>query len=77
MDEKMSLNSRFNVVEICFCDLQAPLIKKFYWFKTAKVVDSLRKFEKRRNFRRVLAIFLTDSNNSVTLSLMVKVDGED
>ncbi len=57
MDEKMSLNRRFNVVEICFCDLQAPLIKKFYWFKTAKVVDSLRKFEKRRNFRRVSAIF--------------------
>ena len=47
------------------------------YFKTAKVVDSLRKFEKRRNFRRVSAIFLSDSNKSVTLSLLVKVDGED
>ena len=36
--------------------------------KRQKVVDSLRKFEKRRNFRRVSAIFLLDSNNSVTLS---------
>ena len=57
MDEKMSLNRRFNVVEIYFTIYKPPLIKKIYWFKTAKVVDSLRKFEKNRNFRRVSAVF--------------------
>ena len=31
------------------------------YFKTVKVVDSWRKFEKRRNFRRVSAIFRENS----------------